>query len=940
MVRKETSPVALIFDIHNALTKPGDPVQFELRGAARKDATITIYEQALSDRRRRRIGQLKLGWKRTSRHWLGTAAFTPKTAGHYHAILQVDGGEAAGRYFAAWDGRQAAATLFLNGLRPGLEDYGGVVRPHFLPMEYHVDDDFPQPNRAYLRWAADLEFRYGQRAVPRLVAGNLGFAGRRFSLWEFSLDETIGVLELLKRLWAESGFPSLNAVNIHWCMGNVTMRALRRCGIHMMTGLVPNYEMRDGESREIANGSPLRPYWVHRDDFRKAGCAGGRDYLLCATFSVVLPTEMHRGNPDAHWAPDIPLVWDRSVESGDEALRSKEVLDFLCDQPPSDAPFFIPIGIQNFGPPAVYESNRNTIRYALQQARAGKLVFADHTAIHDYFVRYCPRTPESVAYIRDFMIGSHLINKPIHHPDVIQIQNDRFHAAWEAGQALPEYLYDYTRRWRHPDREFRDYTKHGPQPENLHGVRVSVKSSHRGPAGCLSYSVRIESKRAIKRLPLALWDLPVVPERIQCSGLDVRAIEAPFTRQPHLILEGPVVRGTTNWRITVTGRPFTAASQFRSYPEVCSQARSASGVPSTTHATPLRSVARYEPGLVGLKTIPNPGRVPYTYLWTNLRVNVPVRLRVPPGRSVWLESYEAGTLPATTRGSLSAELKWPRPFVRIWNVAAHEIEIANGRALDALARDHLADILQLYPLPAWRARAGRLSVAEIPAFVTAYQNAYIDRFHRKLVRQAREWFRMLAPAEDLLIEAHAYAKGHLGGPWRDKADFENIITARPGLRFEIPVYDYAVCYEPGHRSWQMGRAFTLRFHGLNDYAKQNVVVHLHAYDYDCLGRSYSVRLSHPGILGGRQVEILRSTFPLPQGRKGRDDPRSLISLSLPPEFLAKPFFNVHVLEGYDQKNVDFRNQVPYSVAISDVWVTANPCRETGRDSRPVATRPR
>ncbi|MBI4472171.1 MAG: hypothetical protein HY646_05850, partial [Acidobacteria bacterium] len=161
-----------------------------------------------------------------------------------------------------------------------------------------------------------------------------------------------------------------------------------------------------------------------------------------------------------------------------------------------------------------------------------------------------------------------------------------------------------------------------------------------------------------------------------------------------------------------------------------------------------------------------------------------------------------------------------------------------------------------------------------------------------------------------------------------------------------------VCHEPGHRSWQMGRAFTLRFHGLAAYAGETVAtrlntehrlpaeasrlakagtpntehktvtVHLHAYDYDCLGRSYSVRLSQPETLGGRQVELLRTTLPLPQGRAGRDDPKSLNSFVIPAEFLAKPFFNLHIIEGYDSKNIDLRKQVPYSVAISDVWVTA------------------
>ena len=29
-----------------------------------------------------------------------------------------------------------------------------------------------------------------------------------------------------------------------------------------------------------------------------------------------------------------------------------------------------------------------------------------------------------------------------------------------------------------------------------------------------------------------------------------------------------------------------------------------------------------------------------------------------------------------------------------------------------------------------------------------------------------------------------------------------------------------------------------------------------------------------------------------------------------------------LIEGFDAKNLDFGKQVPYSVAVSDVWVTA------------------
>ena len=178
-----------------------------------------------------------------------------------------------------------------------------------------------------------------------------------------------------------------------------------------------------------------------------------------------------------------------------------------------------------------------------------------------------------------------------------------------------------------------------------------------------------------------------------------------------------------------------------------------------------------------------------------------------------------------------------------------------------------------------------------------------------------------AGTETILIEAHAYAKGHLGGPWRHKADQHNIITVAPGLKFEVPVYDFAICQEPGHRAWHMGRYFAFRFTGLAAYKNKKVTIYLHSYDYEGLGRSFSVRFRHDEIAGGLQVEALRSTLPLPVGRRGRDLPTSLIPVQVPAEFLGKKAFDMILIEGFDAKNIDFRKQIPYSVAVSDVWVT-------------------
>ncbi len=893
------------FEIRNALTRVNDPVDFAVSATRRTGLKLVIISDALSDNpgRPRRI---PLAWQKSTNTWTGIAQYTPDSTGHYHAILMSGSQSIAGRYFAAITGNEAVATLWLNGLLPGKDDYGDVVRPHYLPMDHHIDIHVDDPPLEFLADMREAEFRYGQTPVPRLTAERLGYHDR-FSLWEFTLAETIAGIEKLKTIYRENGLCPINNLNTHWCMGNVTMQAIRKSGINIMSGMVANYEMRDGESREICNGTPLRPYWVHRNDFRKAGRAGGRSPLICIPFSVTIPTDFYRGNPDTHWAPDIAMVWDRSIESSGEGRRSMEVLDMLCDHNRTASPYVIPIAIQNFGPPAVYENNRNALRYAITKAQAGELFFANSLALFDYMTRYERETPETIGYIRDFMVGSHLINKPICHPDVMQIENCRCHAAWEAGNPLPEYLFDYTRKWDYPDSDFLDYTRHGPEPESLRNVKVSINRTTTDTG--LSVDIQIKSNKAMAQLPVALWHVPVKIDRAvsKTRGLRIRTVRTPLLRTPHLIVIGPISKGQTTWTVTITGPPAVAAADEADY-----------------H------------GIVGFKTMPNPGGIPYTYIYADLRINMPIRLSVPTDRRVWAETYDCGSFGVTEDGELSLELKWPRPFARIWNVDADDITVANGTELDTLCRDHLISITREFPIPDRRKPVDRLlnklarnpeAHADVAPFVIAHQNAYIDKYHDRMVRGVRKWFRSMTSEirnakSKILLEAHAYARGHIGGPWRDQADLANVVKLAKGVDFDIPVYDYAVCEKPGHRSWQMGRAFMLRFFGLASHAHKSVTVYLHAYDYDCLGRSYSVRVSHPDVFDGNHVVLMETTWPLPQGSVGRDDPGSLFPIQIPETFLTQPFFNMHVFEHYDQKNIDFRKQVPYSVAISDVWVTA------------------
>ena len=68
------------------------------------------------------------------------------------------------------------------------------------------------------------------------------------------------------------------------------------------------------------------------------------------------------------------------------------------------------------------------------------------------------------------------------------------------------------------------------------------------------------------------------------------------------------------------------------------------------------------------------------------------------------------------------------------------------------------------------------------------------------------------------------------------------------------------------------------------------------------------------------MELVRA-WNIPQGPEGRDHPSSLLSCEIPQEFLQLKQFDVSIREGYLASAIDLSKQMPYSVAISDVWVT-------------------
>jgi len=913
------------YDLHieNALINLGESTAVEavIPSTDVDEARLIAHVRYLEDGPAHRRVTLPVTWTVQGHTARGQTDFTPPLAGNYYLELKCKNGRGSlYRYVAVVTNEYAVANLNLNGLNETAEDYGGFVHSHFLPMTYYTSVQLKEENRAFFEKLRPLQVIHGAEITPMLRTDTVLGIKDKFSLWELSEQETLAIFKQVRELFEQWGLKRPDVFNVHWCAGNVTVRAARKAGVKVLSNMVANYYMRDGESREILTGMPLRPYFIGEDDFRKPG-KNGPNAVLGMTFSVVIPTSFHPCNPDAHWAPDIQMVWDRSIESTPAAWRSKEVLDQMCAQPKQDMPNFFTVSLQNFGPKNIVENNYNTLKFLLEKAGTAKLVFADCEATRNYYVNHFQTTPESVWYIRDFYVGYCLADKPIHHPDVIQIQNEHLHAAFNRGCALADYFYDYTHRWDYPDEIFRDFSLHGPEPEDLSNVSIDIKSQLRENG--VAYTVTIDSNKSYEHFPVALWEIPVVVdgEHVRCENCRFVNAENRLEGSRHGVLIGSVKKGRNRWTVSIDGAAAATPAHLRCFDN-----------------------------LVGLKTIPNLGGDPYTYVWTEVKEPTPIVLKVPPNRRVRAEFYQGGqTLMPDSDCCLRFALRPPRPFARVWNVSADEIEFVNLDEIRLQAVKSFERTMHTWPLenadPQYaqvldkakaeivggaQATEARQAIGKIVTMNLKYQNEVIRRTWPEMIEKRRHWFRKvknLDPGTRVLLEAHAYCKDRVGSPWRDRADDHHVIDCAEGIEFEVVIYDYATCHEPGHSAWHMGRAFWMEFRGLDRFRGGRLELHFHAYDYDCLGRCYTAYLSAPEVADGMRVQYDRNgrpSWPVPQGKDQRDSPQSIFSVPVPKPFRQCPRLRVWLKEGYEARHIDLRQQTPYSVAVSDVWVTHTP----------------
>ena len=402
------------------------------------------------------------------------------------------------------------------------------------------------------------------------------------------------VLKTVRELADMTGFQADDLGFAGYEFGTRTIAMAREAGVRLIGSMCIHQNWRDGGAWTINHSArPLRPYFAGVDDFRKTG-PGGKDGVVMVSQhdKSILWTEYGVGVYEPCW---LEVAWlgggGGREKVFDEMFLSRHLDLFSAaieNAKNQRVPLFQSIGIEfSKAEPEemITRSNGLMIRYAVDRAKDGSVVFCHQAAAADFYRRHYRETPETLFYDADFWCGNRAHEsiastwKPVDYPDLIHIENHRYSAFFKKPAALPEYHWDYTKPWDYPDwgneqlpRSPAGFLVPGehdkfavtPKITDTRGMKVAHSMSD-CVAG-LEIVVTLETERAIQALPLALWDIPREwrPGEGWWTATGARRfvpIRAPYTGNLNGILEVDAEPGKNEYRLTIASPARAPQSQ-------------------------------------------------------------------------------------------------------------------------------------------------------------------------------------------------------------------------------------------------------------------------------------------------------------------------------------------------------------------------------------------
>jgi hypothetical protein len=740
-----------------------------------------------------------------------------------------------------------------------------------------VDDLLPDDwdHLANLGLVADVTVSLAQAERHRAVLARVRAAGGLVTLnwyprdadpacadpnwWRYDAAECLRLVRIAQARFAALGLGDLEALNTY-TTGNSLVHALRAAGIRHLTGFCAPTVIEDGGWSIAHYGSPLSPYFVSDEDFRKPEHPRDRaDALLIASMELRNPLVCARHWSEGPWCPLNAQAADRWLEPTDTPWPFLRVAEDWIRQGEADGvQRFFHLNLQYFFAGACRGHNRRALEWLALQRDRGRHEVGSQRAWAARLRAQGGFVPQATWW-RGEMAGFHVGNRPGFFADTVVDESLARQAVFVAGRAEPQRLYDYRPAWScHPFRPA------GGDPPSADATGLTLTTRHSDTAQGRAITVTVTNHGAPRLLPLAAWDaladaagpFSIVsgPE----STIAARVLPHPAGRGGLLVLETTWPAGTTAVTVTVAHHGAGPIRHRRAWGDL---------IEAQTFVIDHRPCT--------VLAIQAPARV-----LLGLRAADPARAGARVEGLVGLDQT-AGALSGTAQPLVFDGTRLAC-WHRVWDRHADEIELdgvaeaeaALRAAARALADRHLGPGAAI-PAPGYQRHGDLLDAArwDLPLGRAAGAAE---------IRAVETRLRELRPGLGRIVAAvHPGAHLPCGSITKVLGHRFDVEHAEGGFHVHELCADYPQAWAPGVAAWVQWRWLKLALSGPWERARR-YRLHLHACDPEFRDLVQRVHLFDAGQPSERQPHVcVEPAWPLPAGIAARHGAEAFRSLDIP-----------------------------------------------------------
>ncbi len=506
---------------------------------------------------------LTLSWVEKEGVSNASVVLTGDIPGNWRIIWRVNGKKLS-RIIGVITKNYAVCTLWSGNNNPILDN---EVHQFDLPADQWMRDWWspfdksPEQMISDLQDYAGFQQKYGQRIAPFVNADWIlpGIANK--NLMDVPTEIQQKGLEQMCDLWNLLGLGPVEILG-SYTLGSQTPGIAEKLGISAINSLCQWQNWRDGNDNNAWRinhwGAPIAPYFIAKDDFRKAGAniknknivafgmgtaSSVRNYCILTMEgcpSLTCPNQ--RYNKVSAQAPNIHRFY-------------VAVQGWINDAKYQDEIFFT-TGLEHFSDnPDWQKANALAVEYLVKCTKNQNLVFASAADVAKYFQRYYHQQPEHFYFQPDIYSGYRCDAKPVVVADRIETSNHLFHSLHAYPAILPQFYWDFTTSWNTVawDEKPGIRNRNGlivPEvvtPDNCIPVirdfrGINALRTYTKTADGVQIQLTITSDKAYTNVPLALWDIPLVPNSVKILGSKTKKI----INTPKGIIIKPIVNSFNN----------------------------------------------------------------------------------------------------------------------------------------------------------------------------------------------------------------------------------------------------------------------------------------------------------------------------------------------------------------------------------------------------------